>query len=156
VTVLVLAVAKLGEEATLPGRLLVVVEPDVFEALLGRRGLALHHPAVNGGSRQPREAGRVEALAGGHVVAGDGRSRRDVLQKRSAAAYSQQPAARTKDRRYESKDSREMEKCSMSPKLLLVSDEARDDRYLRGHWPFSSVGDGCSRSALRWTDKTIY
>lgn len=51
--------------------------------------------------------------------------------------------ARTNDLRYESKDSREMGKCSISPKLLLVSVDALDDRYLRGgHCPFSSVGEG--------------
>lgn len=50
---------------------------------------------------------------------------------------------RTNDRLYESKDSREMEKCSMSPKLLLVSLDVRA-RYFRGHWAFSSGGDGCT------------
>lgn len=47
---------------------------------------------------------------------------------------------RTKDRRYESKDSREMENCSISPEL---SDDSRDERFLRGHWLFSSAGEGC-------------
>ena len=51
---------------------------------------------------------------------------------------------RTKDRRYESNDSREMEKGSMSPMLLRVSVELREDRYLRGQFPFSSVGEGWS------------
>lgn len=54
---------------------------------------------------------------------------------------------RTNERRYESKDSREMEKCSMSPKLLLVSVDVRE-RYFRGHWPFSSGGDGCTGTQL--------
>lgn len=46
----------------------------------------------------------------------------------------------TKDLRYESNDSREMEKGSMS-QLLRVSVEVRP-RYLRGHWAFSWVGEG--------------
>lgn len=37
-----------------------------------------------------------------------------------------------------------MEKCSMSPKLLLVSDdEALDDSYRRGQGARSSTGEGC-------------
>lgn len=53
----------------------------------------------------------------------------------------------TNDRRYESKDSREMEKCSMSPKLLRVSIDVRDVvKYRFGHDGSLSVGDGCSRS----------
>lgn len=34
-----------------------------------------------------------------------------------------------------------MEKCSISPEL---SDDSRDERCLRGHWLFSSDGEGCS------------
>ena len=51
---------------------------------------------------------------------------------------------RTKERRYESNDSREMEKCSISPgPLLLASEDDRETaRYFFGHDPFSSVGDG--------------
>lgn len=37
-----------------------------------------------------------------------------------------------------------MEKCSMSPKLLRVSDDVRVARCLRGHCALSSLGDGCS------------
>lgn len=51
----------------------------------------------------------------------------------------------SKDRLYESNDSREMEKCSISPPTLSfrVSVELRpDDRYFLGHSPFSSVGEG--------------
>lgn len=53
----------------------------------------------------------------------------------------------TKDLRYESNDSREMEKGSISPTpLWRVSVEVRrDDRKPLGHSPFSSVGDGCTR-----------
>jgi hypothetical protein len=47
----------------------------------------------------------------------------------------------TKDRLYESKDSREIEKCSISPTSLRVSVELRD-RYLRGHDASFSVGEG--------------
>jgi len=50
-------------------------------------------------------------------------------------------AVMSKDRLYESKDSREMEKCSISPKLLGVSVEVRD-KYRRGHVVLFSVGDG--------------
>jgi hypothetical protein len=46
---------------------------------------------------------------------------------------------RTNDRRYESKDSREIENCSISTEL---SDDSRDEICLRGHWPFSSEGEG--------------
>lgn len=52
----------------------------------------------------------------------------------------------TKDRRYESKDSRVMENGSMSPTLLLVSVEARDEMCLGSHCALSSVGDGCIRA----------
>lgn len=53
-----------------------------------------------------------------------------------------QEGLHTKDRRYESNDSREIEKGSMSPILLRVSVELREDMYLRGQFPLSSVGDG--------------
>ncbi len=46
----------------------------------------------------------------------------------------------------------------MSPKLLLVSSEdALEERYLRGHWALSSVGDGCSmaKSASRGRSKEV-
>lgn len=76
----------------------------------------------------------LPALAGQHP---------QWVDKRPLDAWETVDRARTNDLRYESKDSREMEKCSMSPKLLRVSLEVRAVRYLRGHWPFSSVGEGC-------------
>lgn len=42
-----------------------------------------------------------------------------------------------------------MENGSISPTLLCVSVEARDDRYLRGQTPFSSVGDGWGHMVSR-------
>lgn len=37
----------------------------------------------------------------------------------------------------------------MSPKLLRVSVEAREDKCLFGqYWPFSSVGEGCTKVSL--------
>lgn len=83
----------------------------------------------------------------------DGRSCRDVLEWLLASRHSSPRAVQqryllqegklTNDRLYESKDSLEMPKWSISPKLLLVSVEFRE-RYLRGHWPCScsSVGEG--------------
>lgn len=50
-------------------------------------------------------------------------------------------AEMSNDRLYESNDSREMEKCSISPELLLVSDDARE-RYFLGHTDSLSTGDG--------------
>jgi hypothetical protein len=62
----------------------------------------------------------------------------------------------SKERRYESKDSREMEKCSMSPTLGRVSVELRaDERYFLGHRAFSSVGEGYSISGGR-CDRSDY
>jgi hypothetical protein len=48
----------------------------------------------------------------------------------------------TNERRYESKESREIEKCSMSPMLLRVSIEVREFAGRLGQRPFSSVGEG--------------
>lgn len=64
-------------------------------------------------------------------------------------AESRRKSRRTNERLYESKDSREMEKCSISPLSVRVSVELRPEpRYLRGHRPFSSVGDGCASSLV--------
>lgn len=57
------------------------------------------------------------------------------------ASQNNENGQRTNERRYESNDSREIENCSISPEL---SDDSRDERYLRGQWPFSSEGEGCS------------
>lgn len=59
----------------------------------------------------------------------------------------------TNERRYESNDSREMEKCSISPELPLESEDDRDAvvRYLLGHALFSSVGDGGRYTPLSLT-----
>lgn len=87
----VLDVGELGEEAAPPlllllarlallARLPLVVEADVLPRLLDARGGAVHPAAVEGRAGQAREAGGVEARAGGDVVGADGGSGRDVLQ----------------------------------------------------------------------------
>jgi hypothetical protein len=45
-----------------------------------------------------------------------------------------------------------MENGSMSPILLRVSVDVRDDKYLRGQTPFSSVGDGCESQSVRLSE----
>ncbi len=93
---------------------------------------------------------RVQADSRLAVMAADGSSRRDVLQnlggiwlekinhgvlvsnaQHQISHRFRERERRTKDRLYESKDSLEIPKCSMSPRLLFVSVEVRD-KYLRG------------------------
>ncbi len=49
----------------------------------------------------------------------------------------------TKDLLYESKDSREIENGSSSPRLVLVLVETFEGFERRGQKPFFSGGDGC-------------
>lgn len=81
---------------------------------------------------------------------GDWRACRDVLfsdfWSTSAPSCATLTASKrlTNERRYESKDSLEMEKGSMSPMLLRVSIELRDGAAAGrlGHKLFSSLGEG--------------
>lgn len=68
---------------------------------------------------------------------------------------------RTNDRRYESNDSREMGKCSISPlpplpppPLLLRSLDVRA-RYRRGQAPSRSIGDGGRYTPLSLTTSWV-
>ncbi len=98
--------------------------------------------------------GGVEALPrGGSRIAAcdDGALGTDVLHTHTQfhvreGTERRARGAHTNDRRYESKDSREMEKCSMSPaaapaELLLLSLDVRA-RYRRGQVASFSTGDG--------------
>lgn len=71
----------------------------------------------------------------------------------SNAAVTGDRAEMSNDRRYESKDSREIENASISPEL---SDDSRDERCLRGHWLFSSEGEGGRYTPLSLTTLILY
>ncbi len=72
----------------------------------------------------------------------NGRRRRGTGERKPKdSASAECRTERTKDLLYESNDSREMEKCSISPALLLVSLDARD-RYRLGQVASFSMGEG--------------
>ena len=120
---------------------LVPTETNVFKAFIGRWEIPSESSFSQGRAGKAREPCRVQTPSGGGIDGHDWAFGRDILVR--VRNRHQRPGREglTKDLLYESNDSREMEKCSISPLSPLESVDGRE-RYRIGHAASFSTGDG--------------